>query len=235
MRGSVADGSDECAGRTRSRNHRATLSSQTLTSGAFPLLAHQRVLLAARAGGLARPRRFRAAPARAKAQTAAARTSAAGIVEAKPGRAVKPASARRGIADRDQDVAQEAVAADALDRRSGEQPAEPGIVERRELGETRRRQFGARQKIGLVRRPGEFVPRADREAVVAAIDAVADRGGAARAGSSPCARSSDTRCSAAHRAGGARGTPRSGRRRDSAGTSRNGRSRAGRASSARLR
>ena len=63
---------------------------------------------------------------------------------------------------------------------------------------------------GLLRK---LVPRADREAIVAAIDAVADRSCGIRAGSAPCARSSGRKCSAAHRAGKARGTLRSDRRR----------------------
>src|SRR5262249_28601887 len=44
-----------------------------------------------------------------------------------------------------------------------------------EFCEARGGQRRARQKIGLVRGAGKFVPRADREAVVAAIDAVTDQ------------------------------------------------------------
>ena len=50
-----------------------------------------------------------------------------------------------------------------------------GIVEPGQLGETRRGQRGARQEVGFVGRAREFVPGADREAIVAAIDAVADQ------------------------------------------------------------
>ena len=59
----------------------------------------------------------------------------------------------------------------------------------------------------------ELVPRAHRQAVVAAVDAVAHQRRGIRAGSGPCARWSGRRCSAAHRAGRAPGKPRSGRRR----------------------
>ena len=59
----------------------------------------------------------------------------------------------------------------------------------------------------------ELVPRADREAVVAAVDAIADRAAGTRARCGPDARSSGRRCSAAHRAGRAPGRRRSGRRR----------------------
>jgi hypothetical protein len=43
------------------------------------------------------------------------------------------------------------------------------------LGQARRRHFGARQKIGLGRGPREFVPRADRETIVTAIDPISDK------------------------------------------------------------
>jgi hypothetical protein len=54
-----------------------------------------------------------------------------------------------GIADGDQHVADEAVAADALDGRAGEQAPEGGIVEPRQLGEPRRIQLVARLELGL--------------------------------------------------------------------------------------
>ena len=51
-----------------------------------------------------------------------------------------------------------------------------GIVERGEVGQARRASARPRQEVGSRLAPGELVPRADREAVVAAIDAVADSG-----------------------------------------------------------
>ena len=71
------------------------------------------------------------------------------------------------------------------------------------------------------RRLGEAVPRADRQAIVAAVDAVADRLAELAPGSAPDARSSGRKCSAAHRAGRAPGRRRSGRRRGSACSCRN--------------
>ena len=81
----------------------------------------------------------------------------------------------RRIADRYQHIAHETLAADPLDGGTGEQRPEPGIVEPGKLGETRRGQCGAGQEFGFFRRTREFVPGADRETVVAAIDAVADQ------------------------------------------------------------
>ena len=73
-------------------------------------------------------------------------------------------------------VADHAVAADALDRRPGEHFAKRGVVERQQVGERRRGKLGARQEGPIGRgRVGEAVPRADREAIVAAVDAIADR------------------------------------------------------------
>src|SRR3546814_9277936 len=76
------------------------------------------------------------------------------------------------IACRDQRVAHHPVTADALDRRAGEHLAEIRIVERQQIGETRRRQLGTRGEgeVGT-RRRRELVPRADRAAIVAAVDA----------------------------------------------------------------
>ena len=93
-----------------------------------------------------------------------------------------------GIADRDQHVAQKAVAADALDRAFGEQRAEAGIVEPRQFGKLRRAQHLARLKLHLAAGLGEFVPRTHRETIVAAVDAVAHALRAIRAGWRPCAR-----------------------------------------------
>ena len=77
------------------------------------------------------------------------------------------------IADGDQHIAQEARAADALDGRAGEEAPEAGVVEGGELGQGWGFQLRALAEIGLLRRLGEFVPGADGEAIVAAIDAVA--------------------------------------------------------------
>src|SRR5690606_14527550 len=78
-----------------------------------------------------------------------------------------------GIADGDEHVAQEARDADTLDRRAGEARTEAGIIEPGEFGEAGRREVGPRPQLHLMRRRGELVPGADREAVVAAVDAVA--------------------------------------------------------------
>ena len=86
-----------------------------------------------------------------------------------------PAPASAGIADGDQDVADEAVAAGALDRRAGEPRAERRIVE---AGEVRRAAAprDRRAARSFASRPGlrELVPGADGQAIVAAEDPVAD-------------------------------------------------------------
>ena len=79
-----------------------------------------------------------------------------------------------GVADRDQHIADEAVAADALDRRFRKQRAKRGIVEPCEIGKSRRAQFVARGEFRLAAFLRELVPRTHGEAIVAAIDAVAD-------------------------------------------------------------
>ncbi len=95
---------------------------------------------------------------------------------------IKKGLSRRGqigpsaVADGDQHIAHETVAADAFDRRSGEDVAEGGIVQRRQIGQTRRGQFDAGAIIGFPGRLGELVPGTDAHAIVAAIDAVASRG-----------------------------------------------------------
>ena len=94
-----------------------------------------------------------------------------GIAEQPLGLAGKACVA--GIADRDQHIAHETVAADALDRALGEQRAEAGVVEPRQFGERRRAQRLARLELRLAAGLGELVPRTDREAIVAAVDAVA--------------------------------------------------------------
>ena len=82
------------------------------------------------------------ATAAASAQTAAPRTRG----EGSSSNALRLDRQRRiaAVADGDQHIAQEAVAADALDRRFAEQGAERRIVQPRQLGQARRRQFFAR-------------------------------------------------------------------------------------------
>ena len=122
----------------------------------------------------AAPRTRPAGSSRDSAQTAAPRTS--GEASASSARQASTSDGIAGIAGGDQHVAQEAVAADALDRRAREQRAEGGIVERQQVGERRLAQIVARRRASprdaALR---ELVPRADGKAVVAAIDAVADR------------------------------------------------------------
>ena len=55
------------------------------------------------------------------------------------------------------------------------QPPEAGVVEPDQLGQARRAQILARQQLRLARHPRELVPGAHREAVVAAVDPIADR------------------------------------------------------------
>ena len=110
---------------------------------------------------------------RDSAQTAAPRTSGDGSSSSRATSGSKRGIA--GIAGGDQHVAHEAVAADALDRRAREQRPEAGIVERQQVGQRRRSQIVAGGELRLRCGLRELVPRADREAVVAAIDAIADR------------------------------------------------------------
>src|SRR5690606_25965858 len=68
-------------------------------------------------------------------------------------------------------------ATDALDRGAREQLPEARVVEREQFGEARGDELGAREERAVAGgRPRELVPWADREAVVAAVDAVADGG-----------------------------------------------------------
>jgi hypothetical protein len=97
-----------------------------------------------------------------------------GVVEEAHGLLGKRRFAR--IADGDEHVANEAVAARALDRRTGETRAEGRIVETRQIGEVRRGQILALGELRLASDLSEFVPGADREAIVAAEDPVADLG-----------------------------------------------------------
>ena len=78
------------------------------------------------------------------------------------------------VADRDQHVPDESIASGALDRRSGEELAERRVIELGECRQPRSGQLFARQKVGFPGGPGEFVPRADRKAIVAAVNAIAD-------------------------------------------------------------
>src|SRR6185312_2625078 len=80
------------------------------------------------------------------------------------------------VADGNQHVAQEPRMTDALDRRGREQGAEAILVELHQVGERGRAQIVARGELHLVRRGRKLVPRADREAVVAAIDTVTHGG-----------------------------------------------------------
>ena len=67
--------------------------------------------------------------------------------------------------------------------------------------------LGQRLQLGRLRGLGELVPRAHGQAVVAAEHAVADRLRGTRREYGPCARWSGRRCSGAHRADRAPGTP----------------------------
>ena len=127
-----------------------------------------------------------------------------------------------GVADGVEHVAHEAVAADALDRALARTArGRPASSSAREVGQGRRASARRGRPASLSRAvPGELVPRTDRQAVVAAVDAVAEGRRGIRAGSGPSARWSGRRCSAAHRAGRARGRRWSGRRRDRRGRSR---------------
>ena len=87
------------------------------------------------------------------------------------------AASRRGfarIADRDHHIAQESRMADSLDRTAGEPGAKTRIVEARKLGERRRLEIVAGGELRLASSGSELVPRADREAIVAAVDPIAD-------------------------------------------------------------
>src|SRR6202007_1464330 len=73
------------------------------------------------------------------------------------------------------DVPHEAIAADALEGGAGEAPPEGGFIERRELGQRRRGELGTRREGRLAGVLRELVPRAGGEAIVAAVDAVAEQ------------------------------------------------------------
>src|SRR5712691_6618899 len=80
-----------------------------------------------------------------------------------------------GIADRDQHITDKTRTADTLDRALGEQSAERGIVEPGKFGKLRRAQHFARGEFYFAAGDRKFVPWTDREAIVAAIDAIADQ------------------------------------------------------------
>ena len=82
---------------------------------------------------------------------------------------------RRNCRSRSSTLRTKRAAPDPLDRRAGEEPSERRIVEPRQRLEPRRIQILARGKLRLPALLGELVPRADGEAIVAAIDAVADQ------------------------------------------------------------
>ena len=140
--------------------------------------------------GLARAPGVRT-PGATAASTAPTPPSRAPAAKHRSSRASATARQRRvaGIADGDQHVAHEPVAPDALDRRAAEAirgtPHRPASPAPRAAA----RQFDARMKRDLARRLRELVPRAHREAIVAAIDAIADRARGIRARCAPCARS----------------------------------------------
>ncbi len=81
-----------------------------------------------------------------------------------------------GVADRDQHVAQETVDPDAFDRAAGEQASETGILQARQPIEARRREVVARTEFRFAAGNRELVPRARRQAIVAAVDAVPHEG-----------------------------------------------------------
>src|SRR5689334_14868228 len=78
------------------------------------------------------------------------------------------------VADRGQYIADEAVSADALDRRFGEARAKRGIIEPCEFSQLWRAQFITRGQLRFAPLLRELVPWAHRKAVVATIDAIAD-------------------------------------------------------------
>ena len=79
------------------------------------------------------------------------------------------------IADRDQHVSHEPIAPDPLDGRAAEHLAEGCIVERRQFLQKRQHQLDPWMERDLLRGLREFVPGTNREAVIAAVDTIADR------------------------------------------------------------
>src|SRR5262245_37084180 len=81
-----------------------------------------------------------------------------------------------GITDRNQHIANEPVASRALDRRLRKQFEERCVIEARELGEAWRPQLVARGEFRLAAGLCELVPRTYRKTIIAAVNAIADRG-----------------------------------------------------------
>ena len=79
------------------------------------------------------------------------------------------------VADRVEHVADEAAAADAFDRALGEQGAERGVIQRRQLSQCRAAQGVARMQGRFLGDGRELVPGADGETIITAVDAVAER------------------------------------------------------------
>ena len=79
-----------------------------------------------------------------------------------------------GIANGHEHIAHKAIASDTFDGRALEQLAEFCVVQIGEFSEKRTHKFCARVKCGFSRVNGKLVPWAHREAIVAAIDAVAN-------------------------------------------------------------
>jgi len=77
-----------------------------------------------------------------------------------------------GISQCYQHIADESVAPDTLDRRSGKHLPEALIVQFNQIEQPRCSQFCTGQKIRLPRRLCELVPRADGKAIVAPIDPI---------------------------------------------------------------
>ena len=176
----------------------------------------------------AAPSRCARAPARSRSSRRAC--SAATI-------AGSPLAAQR-VAERDREVALPALEADAADRAAlglaQEVVLVPGPERRAARGAS---SAGADVEVGDRARARELVPRADELAVVAAVDAVADRGAELDRDRALRARSSGTRCSGARRARRARRSPASGRRRCRRCSCRSGRRRpalSGRATSTKI-
>ena len=142
-----------------------------------------------------------------------------GMVELFHDHRTQPRIAR--IADGDEHIAQEARMADALDRTAGETGAEPRVVEPGEFGERRRREIGARRAASPRGRGGRICSTGRRRDNRRSrrCDCPSRRGTRPRYG--PCARSSDRKCSGAHRDDRAPERPASGRRRDRRGRRRN--------------
>ena len=111
---------------------------------------------------------------RASAHTAAPRTRGAVVVQSFLRDLGERTIVR--VPDRNHHIAHEARPADPLDRAAGEKGPERRIVEAGEFGQGRRIEVGARRKFRFPSIARELVPRADGEAVVAPIDAIADRG-----------------------------------------------------------